>query len=829
MGFLMINYQSFFEKSYGRIRRHDLMKLNKKYRSLLMLTILFLTLSLVLIGCGGSKRHHSSNGNNSDGSDTATSVSLVLNKGSLLDDRFTNTDNWEFVNGATGSVSNGVLTVNADSTQGIAMRLKDDVWMRMNSPSSYYVEMYLKPLSSANSWYKIFGVASNIDSTCSKWYWAGLSNRVQIGYYDSASSDNTNNLKKRYDKSSGYSNSDLVYYKIRYEYDNGTIGLYVNDIPMPQTYDPGQGFSGTIGVVTSNASFEVKAVAIGKLGENADKLMLAPDDTSSLSLAYSKYVRFINNTSSKEIRVGDEVALKVTATDSTGLPGTWTAMSTNSNVLAVSASSGSDGETLTFKGTGVGTATVIVANGNDKRAITYTVLGALTYVNDNYGIITNLVYPAVGANNAYPDGEIAIKFDSMPRIASTTATSAILIYNYATGALADTIYLEQDKYVISGRGQTAVNCGSQRIRIDGDYLYIAPHNGKLSYGTHYYVAIVNGVFAGTLNGKTFTGFSPDNKSWNFTTKSEPVISGKTITVDGGQNSTADFRTVQAALDWVTAKSIDGAEIQIQPGTYYELLTFTKNLNLTLRGMGSGKYGNDVIIRYTNGNEINFTAMEYRCLAYITSDKNVNLANITLYNTGIKSEVGQAETIFFRHPGNLIARNCSFKSQQDTICSEGYNWFYNCHVEGNTDFIWGGALVSLFEKCEIYCISNGSYIFQARQKHENDRGYVLYNCTIKTNSGETSYFARSGGPFDNVSIINCTLTGTGTIDSWSGAPKPDPNPNKATVGWKQYGLKDSSGKAVAVTTSTSHTLTDAEYNTYWSSQAKILGSWSPSLP
>jgi pectate lyase len=799
----------------------------KKNLSLSMMLTLSLIMSLVLVGCGGSRK--SSSSGNSGGTNSSTTVSLVLSKGSLLDDRFTNTDNWEFTNGATGTVSNGVLTVTHTNVSGVAMRLKDSVWEKMGSPARYYVEMYLKPLEPATSGYKIFGIASNINSDCSKWYWAGLSNRVQIGYYDSTSSDNTNNLKKRYDKSSGYSNSDLVYYKIRYEYDNGTIGLYVNDIPMPQTYDPGRGFSGTIGVVTSNASFEVNAVAIGKLGENAEKLMLAPADASSLPLAYSKYVRLINNTSAKEIRAGDEVALTVTATDSTGFPGRWTATSTNSHVLAVSASSGADGQTLTLKGIGVGTATVIVANGNDKRAITYTVLGALAYVNDSYGTITNLVYPAVGAHNAYPDGEIAVKFDSMPRIASTTATSAILIYNYDTGALADTIYLEQDKYVIGGRGQTAVNCGSQRIRIDGDYLYIAPHNGKLSYGTHYYVAIANGVFAGTLNGKTFTGFSPDNKSWNFTTKSAPVISGKTITVDGGQNSTADFRSVQAALDWVTAKSIDGAEIRIQPGTYYELLTFTKNLSLTLRGMGSGTYGNDVVIRYINGNEINSTGMEYRCLAYITSDKTVNLVNLTLDNPGKKSKVGQAEVVFFRNGGNLIARNCSFKSQQDTICSEGYNWFYKCHVEGNTDFIWGGALVSLFEQCEIYCISDGSYIFQARQKHVNDRGYVLDNCTIKTNSGETSYFARSGGPFDNVSIINCTLTGTGTIDSWSGTPKPDPNPDKAMVGWKQYGLKDSSEKAVAVTTSTSHTLTDAEYNTYWSSRAKILGSWSPSLP
>lgn len=33
--------------------------------------------------------------------------------------------------------------------------------------------------------------------------------------------------------------------------------------------------------------------------------------------------------------------------------------------------------------------------------------------------------------------------------------------------------------------------------------------------------------------------------------------------------------------------------------------------------------------------------------------------------------------------------CRFYSQQDTLLpGGGYNWFYDCYVEGDTDFIWG---------------------------------------------------------------------------------------------------------------------------------------------
>ncbi len=810
------------------------MKFAGKCRSLIILTVLAVSLGMALLGCGGSK----SGGGNNGGSDTSTGVGLVLDRASLLNDDFTNgAGNWEFLNGAAGAVTNGVLTVSASSTQGIAMRLKDSVWQSLGSPDGYYVEMYIRPATVPSGSYKNFGIASNISGDGRQWYWAGLTAaRLQAGYYDgTVTGFDMNNLKKYQNSGDGSSlstASDLVYYKMRYEYNNGTINFYCNDLSMGKNYPaladfkPNQGFSGTIGVYTCYADFEVTGVRIGRIDENQTKLILQTSDTS-LPLLWSKYMRWINNTSSTGIRMGAQVAFTVTATGSTGSAGTWTATSSNPKVLSVSAASGSSGDTLTLAGAGVGTATVIVANGSAKRAITYKVEAALTYVPDNYGTITTKVYPAVGATSAYTDGELAVTFDNTPQIASSLGSEVILISNYDTGAVVDTIHLDNDKAVISGRSASAINVKSQRVRIDGNTLYITPHVGALEYGKHYYLAVANGVFAGTLNGKNFTGFSPESKSWNFTTKSAPALSGRVVTVDGSQNSTANFRTVQAALNYVSGNNIDDAEIRIQPGTYYELLTFIKSLNLTLRGMGSGKYGNDVVIRYTNGNSINSSDMSDRCLAYITSTGTVNLVNLTLYNTGIKSEVGQAEALFFRNNGKLIANNCSFISQQDTICSSGYNWFYNCHVEGNTDFIWGGAAVALFEDCEIYCISPGSYIFQARQTDPSYRGHVLLNCAIKTNSGETSYFARNGGYYDNVSIVKCSVSGGGTINSWSGTPKP--NPGTATTGWKQYGLTDGSGNPITVSGSTSHTLTDAEYNTYWSSRALILGSWNPELP
>ena len=172
-----------------------------------------------------------------------------------------------------------------------------------------------------------------------------------------------------------------------------------------------------------------------------------------------------------------------------------------------------------------------------------------------------------------------------------------------------------------------------------------------------------------------------------------------------------------------------------------------------------------------------------------------------------------------------------------MLTKGSNWFYQCYVEGNTDFIWGYASVSLFESCTIHCVSAGSYIFQARSPLVST-GYVLYNCAIQTNAGQASYFGRSGGDptvGDNVSIINCQLTGSGTINSWYdqtfGSPKPTPNLGTATLGWKQYGLTDSLGNPVTITPTngSSYNLSVDEYNSLWSTRALILGAWAPVEP
>ncbi|HPT88521.1 MAG TPA: pectinesterase family protein [Bacillota bacterium] len=811
----------------------------KKFRKMTLSVIAVLMIAALVAGCGGgSKKKKIDVGQ----PDTSSAIGLVLDQASMFNDDLNNANNWEFLNGFTGQVVNGVLIVNPakdengnfKNTEGLAIKLKDSVWQQLGKPTSYYVEMLVRPRSLPQG-NKNIGIATyKVSGDTYSWVYAGFNSngRMQAGYY----AGDTATLKGYQNSNDGtkLTENELVYYKWRYEYNNGVVNFYSNDLYMGKNdgtgymgkaianYNSGQQYNDGIGFYSCGAAFEIDSVRIGKIDENQTKLVISTSN-ATLPRLWAKHLSLLKNTASSAIRVGDEVEFTVTAFNASGAADTWVAESSNPNVLTVSPASGNSGEVLKVTAVGMGTAAITVKNGsnaNSKRQIIFSVDKKLDYVDDDYTGIDKMVYPNAGAAAVHADGELSITFDSAPQI--MVSTGEVSIYEYETNTLVDTIRFTNDTYVIADRGTADMNVGSQRIRIDGNKLYIAPHPGKLAYNTKYYVAIKDGLISGKLNGKDFTGFSPSKKTWNFTTKAEPVISnGDTVTVDGKEGSKAMFRTVQAALD--AATKYNNLTIEIAPGTYYELLTYKKDYNVTLKGMGSAKYGRDVVIRYANGEKAN-SGTQMRPLAYMASSGTITLVNLTLQNDGKKATYAQAETIYFnRDSGHLVAKNCSFISEQDTILTKGYNWFKDCYIEGSTDFIWGYAVVSLFENCEIKCIESGSIIAHARCT-QDAKGYVFLNCQIETTG--TSFLARdmSGteSNYDNITYVNCTITGNGTLD-WANDFQPTPHGQaSALTGWKYYNLKDGSGNPYILKSDWDYELTQAEYEAGFASKELILG-------
>jgi hypothetical protein len=516
--------------------------------------------------------------------------------------------------------------------------------------------------------------------------------------------------------------------------------------------------------------------------------------------------------SANTVGLNKGAATSVTATANAlgGAVSGVSAVSADPSIATATVTNGPTNSTVALTGVKGGATTVTVTNTGDTNSATNTktiLVSVAEYAAaDPYGSLASLAYPAPGALSAYTDGELSLTFDVPPVLNNG---GAIKIFALADGSEVDSIAFTGETQTF---GATAINVGAQLVRISGNTIFFTPHLGKLGYGTAYYVAIPTTSITGSLTGVAFSGLSnlTTVATWSFTTRAAPTLSAASVTVDGGQSSTANFRTLQGALGGVAAglPNATTVTINIAPGTYRELVHYTgtgPTQTINIIGPAGNQRGDNCIVEYANGNMINGSTST-RAAAYF-SGANVVLQNITLKNTGVRSVVSQAEALYFAGgPAfTLAAFNSSFSSNQDTIQTSGRNWFYNCYVEGNVDFIWGTADAALFENCSLRFINDvgggaASYgLFVARTgatiaagaNGTVPKGYVLLNSTVSVDANVTAYFGRDAGAgafYDQAALINVVFSGAGMLGAgiWNVTTAPLALGDSSYVGWKSAG-------------------------------------------
>lgn len=461
---------------------------------------------------------------------------------------------------------------------------------------------------------------------------------------------------------------------------------------------------------------------------------------------------------------------------------------------------------ITIKGIAPTTATTVKVINTKAVYITATITVVVEDFNstDDYGELTS-VYPANGATSVFEDGEFRITFDDVPSVSST---GSISIYD-DEGNWVDTIKASDE--TIDVQAGNTVNVKDQMIRVEGKSVYFTPHYGALKAGKTYFVAIPKDVITATLNTKAFDGLAlnKDSPAWSFTVRAA-VTASSSITVDGSESSTAAFRTVHGAL-LAIGDSTGDYTINIAPGTYRELIHFNGEANITLAGTGTAARGTDTVIQWTNFNKWN-GSMDTRSVVYFGNKAGqVVIKNLTIKNTCDRSVVGtadtQAEALYDKSSNKLVVYNSTLLSHQDTVCTRGPSWFYDCYIEGDTDFIWGYSAVALFEKCDLKCLldsakaasSTADILFVSRcgtkSKAKLGKGYVLLNSTVTVEDGVTAYLGRNAGSgdfYDQIAVVNTAFTkeGNGSVstDLWSGAKTYDYIDGKEDrVGLKIYNL------------------------------------------
>lgn len=223
---------------------------------------------------------------------------------------------------------------------------------------------------------------------------------------------------------------------------------------------------------------------------------------------------------------------------------------------------------------------------------------------------------------------------------------------------------------------------------------------------------------------------------------------------------------------------DGDTIIIKEGVYNEKLKITKS-NITIKGVGN------VVIQnkdwYSKTHIDNKEYNTFRTYTVMVTGNNVTIDNITIKNLSTPSRLyGQAVALHVLGD-NFKLLNSKLYSAQDTLflaplpvnlqtkyigflypdeLSPRYNkmYFENCYIEGDVDFVFGGAN-AIFNKCHFHCIRDGrvnGFYFAPCHNQGDPYGFTVVNSKFTATNKDSAILARPWRDYGKITIINADI-------------------------------------------------------------------------
>jgi pectinesterase len=239
----------------------------------------------------------------------------------------------------------------------------------------------------------------------------------------------------------------------------------------------------------------------------------------------------------------------------------------------------------------------------------------------------------------------------------------------------------------------------------------------------------------------------DNKGFLDELKKNPqiIVDANSNNVIIQESDILVCNSLQEAIDLVPIDNKEEVIIYIRRGTYKEKL-FIDRPFITL----IGEDANNTKITYDVCNKTPLPFDKSRTYGTTGSAsvtviaKNFTAQNITFENSfdPTNSNInGGRQAVAIKTEGDkLLFKNCSFLGRQDTLYANiGRQYFLNCYIEGDVDFIFGGAQ-AVFEKCEIYSVDMNSkkdngYVTAASTKMNEKYGFLFVECNLSSNVKE----------------------------------------------------------------------------------------------
>jgi pectinesterase len=287
-------------------------------------------------------------------------------------------------------------------------------------------------------------------------------------------------------------------------------------------------------------------------------------------------------------------------------------------------------------------------------------------------------------------------------------------------------------------------------------------------------------------------------------------------------------SIQKAVD---ALPVSGGDITVRPGTYREVVTIRKP---HVRLHGSDADPSKTVIVFANGAVSNGGTFN-SATVFVEAD-DVSIDHLSIVND-LGSGKGQAVALHVTGD-RAIFRMLRLSGAQDTLfaasrycygdygpCVATRQYFADCFIEGNTDFIFGDSK-AVFDHCELHGISTGSVMYTAQSKHtaEQDSGFVFNHCVVtgEARKGGVFTLGRPWRPYATVVFLDARIDAPVIPTGWTewlrfGVP------SLPTAYYAEY-RSTGPGASAETREQYSHQLTDAE-GAKWSTRTFL--KWDPS--
>jgi polygalacturonase len=231
----------------------------------------------------------------------------------------------------------------------------------------------------------------------------------------------------------------------------------------------------------------------------------------------------------------------------------------------------------------------------------------------------------------------------------------------------------------------------------------------------------------------------------------------------------DYYSIQHAID---VAPDTGAVISIAPGTYRERIKITKP-NIHLRSAYDDPKKTVIVFddsAASAGGTTKSATVEIRADNFTA--ENLTFAND--YNrTHEQLSQGSQALALLVNADRAVFRNMRLLGNQDTVyaaskgcssatqtCTPARQYFSDCYIEGNVDFIFGDGK-AVFENCEIHSTAHkGGYVTaQGKSLPNEDSMYVFSHCKLTAEPGVTEvYLGRPWRPYAAVVFLNTEMGG-----------------------------------------------------------------------